>query len=142
MPYNYYESNYLGEKFESLLASSIGALIWVIIALVLSLVGCFLIYFMFIKKDNKLENKKLAWLRSFLKFDKMLIETILKISYIFIALFITLGSFAFFAYGFGGFLTCLLVIVFGNLIARIIYEGALIIVMIWKNTTEIKNKLK
>ena len=69
----------------------------------------------------------------------MLVETILKIAYIFVALFITLGSFALIGTNFLGFLTTL---VFGNLIARIVYEFALIIIMIWKNTTEIKNKTK
>ena len=32
----------------------LGAIIWLVIALILSLVGCFFIYFMFVKKDNKL----------------------------------------------------------------------------------------
>lgn len=142
MGYDYYGYDNLGSSLNHGIAAGVGVSVWLIIALILSLVGCFLIYFMFVKKDNKLKNNKLEWLRSFLRFDKMLIEVILKIAYIFAALFITLGSFAFFAFGFGGFLLCLLTIVFGNLIARIIYEGMLMRVMIWKNTTEIKNKIK
>ena len=117
----------------------IGSLIWVIIAFVVSLIGCFVVYFIFLKKDGKLANKKLDWLRDFLRFDNMLIETILKIGYIFTALFLTLGSFALISTSFFAFLATL---IFGNLLARIIYEGALIKVMIWKNTTEIKKKLK
>lgn len=142
MGYDYYGNDSLISSLDSGVAAGVGVTVWVIIALILSLVGCFLVYFMFVKKNNKLKNEKLEWLRSFLRFDKMLIETILKIAYIFAALFITLGSFAFFALGFGGFLLCLLTIVFGNLIARICYEGMLIKIMIWKNTTEIKEKLK
>lgn len=142
MGYDYYGNDSLISSLDSGVAAGVGVTVWVIIALVLSLVGCFLVYFMFVKKNNKLKNEKLEWLRSFLRFDKMLIETILKIAYIFAALFITLGSFAFFAFGFGGFLLCLLTIVFGNIIARICYEGMLIKIMIWKNTVEIKGKLK
>ena len=142
MSYDYYGYDNLGSSLKQGIAAGVGVSVWLIIALILSLVGCFLIYFMFVKKDNKLNNNKLEWLRSFLRFDKMLIEVILKIAYVFAALFITLGSFAFFAFGFGGFLLCLLTIVFGNLIARIMYEGMLMRVMIWKNTTEIKNKIK
>lgn len=142
MGYDYYGYDNLGSSLNHGIAAGVGVSVWLIIALILSLVGCFLIYFMFVKKGNKLKNNKLEWLRSFLRFDKMLIEVILKIAYIFTVLFITLGSFAFFAFGFGGFLLCLLTIVFGNLIARIIYEGMLMRVMIWKNTTEIKNKIK
>ena len=113
--------------------------IWLIISLIVSLIGCFFVYFMFVKKDGKEKNKYLAWLKSFLRFDNMLIETILKIAYIFAALFITLSSFAIIGTSFLGFLTTL---VFGNLITRIVYEFALIIIMIWKNTNEIKNKTK
>ena len=142
MGYDYYGNDSLISSLDSGVAAGVGVTVWVIFALILSLVGCFLVYFMFVKKNNKLKNEKLEWLRSFLRFDKMLIETILKIAYIFAALFITLGSFAFFALGFGVFLLCLLTIVFGNLIARICYEGMLIKIMIWKNTTEIKEKLK
>ena len=113
--------------------------VWLIISLILSFIGCFFIYFMFVKKDGKEKNKYLAWLKSFLRFDNMLIETILKIAYIFAALCITLSSFAIIGTSFLGFLTTL---VFGNLITRIVYEFALIIIMIWKNTNEIKNKTK
>ena len=119
----------------------IGGIIWIIISLIVAFVGCFLVYFMFVNKDNKLKNNKLEWLRSYLKFDKMLIEIILKIAYIFAAICITLIPLAFIT-SFGSFIGVLLFIIFGNLITRVIYELSLIKVMIWKNTTEIKNKLK
>ena len=113
--------------------------IWLIIALVLSLVGCFVVYFLFVVKADKPKEKFLAWLKSFLSFDKMLIEPMLKIGYLFAALFTTLGSFAFIG---SSFLAFLFTLVLGNLIVRLVYEAALMKVMIWKNTTEIKNKLK
>ena len=85
------------------------------------------------------KNKYLVWIKSFLRFDKMLIESILKISYIFAALFITLGSFGLIGTSFLAFILTLTV---GNLLARVIYEAALIKIMIWKNTTEINKKIK
>lgn len=133
--YNY-GYDVLGSSYGNSMAES-G--IWLIIAFVLSLIGCFLVYFLFVKKDAPLNNKFLAWLRDFLRFDKMLLEVIVKIAYIFTALFITLGSFALISVSFVSFL---MMLVFGNIIARVIYEASLIIIMIWKNTTEIKNKLK
>ena len=142
LDYSGYGYDHLGSSLDSAATAGVGVMVWLIIALIAAIVGCFLVYFMFVKKDDKLKNSKLEWLRSFLRFDKMLIEPILKIAYIFAAIFITLGSFAFLAAGFGGFLICLLTIVFGNLIARIIYEGMLIRIMIWKNTNEIKEKVK
>ena len=116
----------------------LGSIIWLIISLVAALAGCFIVYFIFVKKDKKEKNKFLAWLKEFLSFDKMLIEPILKISYIFTAIFLTLGSFAFI----GNFFVFLSMLVFGNLMARIIYEAGLIRIMIWKNTTEIKKNMK
>ena len=137
-----YDYGYGYNNMNSGVAMGLGATIWLILAFIVALVGCFLVYFLFVKKDSELKNSKLVWLRKYLRFDKMLIETILKIAYIFAAIFITLAPFAFLAAGFVGFIICLLTIVFGNLITRIIYEGMLIKIMIWKNTREIKDKLK
>lgn len=139
MSYDYYGYDGLGS---SAVANSVGVVVWVIIALIAALVGCFLVYFMFVKKNGDLKNKKLEWLRSFLRFDKMLIEPILKICYIFGAIFTTLAPFAFLAEGFLGFLICLATIIFGNILLRLIYEGSLIMIMIWKNSREIKDSLK
>ena len=116
-----------------------GSLIWLIVALVVSIIGCFVVYFLFVRKDVNTKKPFVKWLKDFLSFDKMLIEPILKIAYIFAALFITLGSFAIIG---TSFLSFLMILIFGNIIARICYELALINVMIWKNTTEIKNKVK
>ena len=137
MGYNYgYDT--VGSSF-NLGNEAMGSAVWAGISLILALVGCFLVYFLFVNKDTKLDNKFLNWLRAFLRFDKMLIETILKICYIFFALFITLSSFGMIGSSFLGFL---LYLVIGNLLARVIYEASLIIIMIWKNTTEIKQTLK
>ena len=118
----------------------LGSLIWIIVSVILALVGCFVVYFLIVNNKNfKSDNKFLTWLVDFLRFDKMLIETILKIAYIFAAIFITLVSFALIPVNFFSFL-CMLVV--GNIIARVIYEAGLIKIMIWKNTTEIKKNLK
>lgn len=118
----------------------LGSLIWIIVSVIIALIGCFLVYFMFVANNNfKTKNKFVSWLVDFLRFDKMLIETILKICYIFVAIFVTLGSFALIPVNFFSFLGML---IGGNILARVLYEAALIKVMIWKNTTEIKKNLK
>ena len=116
-----------------------GEAIWTLVSFIVALIGCFVVYFVFVAKKEEPKQKFLAWMKSFLSFDKMLIEVIIKIAYIFAALFITLFSFALIG---TSFLLFLLVLVFGNLITRIIYEAIIMRIMIWKNTTEIKNKLK
>ncbi len=139
LDYGQYGYDHLGSSLNAGSGMGLGALIWLIIVLVVALVGCFVIYFMFVKPDKKIENKTLAWFKGFLRFDKMLIEDILKISYIFEVILITLGSFALIGTNFFAFLG---VLIGGNLLARIIYEAGLIMIMIWKNTTEINKKTK
>lgn len=141
--YNYNYGGGLGSS-NSLLGSSstsglAGAGVWAIIALVLALVGCFLVYFLFVAKKENPKQKFWAWFKDFLSFDKMLIEPIIKITYYFVAIYLTLVSFALISVN---FLTFLAVLVLGNLFARIITEGMLIMIMIWKNTVEIKKNLK
>ena len=137
MPYSsYYPTTSLTSSSPSM---GTGALIWLIVSLVVAIIGCFVVYFIFVNKKENPKEKFLAWLKSFLSFDKMLIEPMLKIAYIFAAIFITLGSFSLIGSSFLAFLFMLTV---GNLGARLLYEAALMKVMIWKNTTEIKNKLK
>jgi len=119
--------------------AGIGNLVWTIISFIAALAGCFIVYFLFIKKDVKTKNDFVAWLKKFLSFDAMLIEPILKIAYLFCVIFITLSSFSLIG---TSFISFLMTLVFGNLLIRVVYEIALIKIMIWKNTTEIKNKLK
>ena len=119
--------------------SAMGATVWTIVSLILALIGCFVIYFLFVIKKGDNKQKFLTWLRDFLSFKTMLIEPILKISYLFFAIFITLGSFALIG---TNFLSFLLTLIIGNIVLRITYEALLIMIMIWKNTTDINKKMK
>lgn len=118
---------------------SAGSNVWSIIALVLSIIGAILAYFMFVKPEKNYPNKFVNWLRSFLNFNEMLIEPILKVTYIFLALLITLTSFNFISVHFLLFLAYLIL---GNLLVRVIYEASMMMVGIWKNTKEINKKMK
>ena len=69
----------------------------------------------------------------------MLIEPILKVTYIFLALFVTLTSFNYISVN---FLLFLLTLVLGNLVIRVVYEASMMMVGIWKNTKEINKKMK
>lgn len=133
--YNF-DYDYLGSSNYGSL-SSYGT--WSIIAAVLAVVGGFLVYYLFIKPNKKMPNKFLTWLKDFSDFKTMVIEPILKISYLMLAIFITLNSFSLISVS---FLAFILTLVFSNLILRIIYESTLILLMIWKNTSEINKKMK
>ena len=130
----YYTTGYnLGREFGS------AAGIWTIVAFILAVIGAVLAYFMFVKPEKKYSNKFVNWLRSFLKFDEMLIEPILKITYIFLMLFVTLGSFELIGTSFVAFL---LTLILGNVLISVVYEASMIMIGIWKNTKEINKKMK
>jgi len=123
----------------SLFGSVANGSAWSIVSLVLGIVGAILGYFMFVKPDKKYPNKFVNWLRDFLDFKEMLIETILKITYMFLAIFITLASFDLIRFD---FLIFVLTLILGNLVLRVAYESVMVLLGIWKNTKEINAKMK
>ena len=68
----------------------------------------------------------------------MWLESILKVTYLILAIYITLQSFGLIG---TSFLLFILMLVLGNIILRIVYEMSLILLTICKNTTEINSKL-
>lgn len=121
-------------------SSAVGSTVWIILSLILAIVGGILVYFLFLSKKN--EGKFtgfLGWLYDFLSFKKMFLETLLKVTYLIIAIYITLSSFALIGESFLAFLLQLLL---GNVIARVVYEFSLILLVICRNTTEIAKNTK
>lgn len=127
---------------DDLVGASTGAFIWTIISIVLAIVGGILVYTLFLNKKNDGKFKGfVAWLYDFLKFKVMSIEVILKVCYLIAAIFITLWAFTWF--GAGSMWWMFFVwLIGGNLATRIAYELALITVMIWRNTEEIRKNTK
>ena len=76
-----------------------------------------------IRHNNKKEdNKYLAWFKDFANFKKMLIEPILKVTYLILAIFITLYSFGLIGVSFVAFL---LTLTLGNILLRLAYETSI-----------------
>ena len=127
-------TNLLGLSF-----AAIGQDVWVTVAFVLAILAAVGGYFFFVKPERKYPNKIVTWLRSFLNFDEMLIEPILKITYIFVTVYVVLTSFSLISFSFLAFVEYLLL---GVLLIRVSYEGLMILIGIWKNTKEINKKMK
>lgn len=126
--------------YSSTASAAVGNAVWLIVSLIIAVVGGILIYFLFLSRKN--EGKFtgfVAWLYDVLSFKKMFLETLLKITYLVLAIYITLSSFAMIGSNFIGFLLTLLV---GNLVVRIIYEFSLILLIICRNTTDIARNTK
>ena len=125
----------------SLLSTSdaVNSSVWLIVSIILAVIGGILIYLLFLSKKNEGKFKGfVGWLYDFLSFKKMFMEALLKITYLIVALYITLSSFALIGSNFIGFLAILII---GNVVARLVYEFSLLLLVICRNTTEINKKL-
>lgn len=117
---------------------AVNSAIWTVVSFVLAIVGGFVIYFVFLNKKNEGRFYGfLQWLYDFLSFKKMFIEAFLKIAYLITAIFITLLSLSMIT----NFFAFLMLLVVGNVVARAIYEFALVTLVMCRNTTEINDKL-
>ena len=131
---SYYSTNLLSSS-----NSMADASVWIIVSIILAIIGGILIYFLFLSKKNEGKfNGFVGWLYDFLSFKKMFMEALLKITYLIVALYITLSSFALIGTSFIGFLAMLII---GNVVARLVYEFSLLLLVICRNTTEINKKL-
>ena len=111
--------------------------IWSIVALVLAVVGGILVHFLFVKAKEEPKNKYAKWLKDFLAFKTMWIESIIKILYYIATIFIILFSFSFISLGGFGFLMFICMLVLGPVGVRIAYEAIIMFIMIWRNTKDI-----
>ncbi len=117
-----------------------GAMIWTIVSLILALIGGIVLYFtVFANKNEEKYKGFMAWLYDFIKFKKLYITTVLKISYLVGAIFLTLFSFALISVS---FLSFLLTLTLGNLLLRMVYEFSLVLLSIHENVAEINKKIK
>ena len=110
-----------------------------VILFLIALVGGICAYLMFVKSDEEPKDQRLLKLKEFLSFKKMIIEGLLKASYIIFALFITLYSFQIMVGT--SFITGLMLLILLNIMLRIGYEASLIVLLIWRNTSDISKKL-
>lgn len=137
--------NAYGSDFDSYFGNSgVSSLqsagMWTIISLVVAIVAGICLYFtVFADKNENNYKGFMAKLYEFVKFKKMYITTILKVSYLVFAIFTTLSSFSFIS---TSFVLFLLVLIGGNLILRIVYEFSLVLLSIHENVGEINKKIK
>lgn len=110
-----------------------------VILFLIALVGGVCAYLMFVKSDEEPKDPRLVKLKEFLSFKKMIIEGLLKATYIIFALFITLYSFQIMVGT--SFITGLMLLILLNIMLRIGYEASLIVLLIWRNTSDISKKL-
>ena len=113
--------------------------VWAIVSLLVALCAGIVLYFTFLNPKNAEHytgaTKKIY---DFLSFKVMSLETILKICYLVVAIYITISSFSLIS---ESFIEFLLVLFLGNIVVRLIFEGSLLILMIHKELVEVNRKL-
>ncbi|MBR1718267.1 MAG: hypothetical protein IJ715_03245 [Bacilli bacterium] len=112
--------------------------IWAVISFVAAIVGGIILYFTFLSKNNdgEFEGFKRK-LYDFLNFKTLTIEALLKICYLITSIFITLISLGLIGTSFIAFI---MLLIFGNLMIRVTYEFALLIILIYRNVKELNEK--
>ncbi len=119
--------------------STVDSSVWGIVSILVALCVGIVLYFTFLNPKNAEHytgaTKKIY---DFLTFKVMSLETILKICYLVIAIYITISSFSLIS---TSFIEFLLVLFLGNIIVRLLFEGALLILMIHKELVEVNSKL-
>ena len=69
-----------------------GQMVWAIIAAVIALIGGIVLYFTFLNSKNEGRFKGfLGWMYDFLTFRKMMLEALLRICYLILVIYVTLG---------------------------------------------------
>lgn len=108
--------------------------VWGVVSLLVAICAGIVLYFTFLSPKNEDSytgaTKKIY---DFLSFKTMSIEAILKVLYLVIAIYITISSFSLIT---TSFVLFLMVLVFGNIVARLIFEGALLIIMIYRRLND------
>ncbi len=132
---SYYDLMDYGTKTSS--AAEAG--IWIIIAAILAVIGGVLVYFLFVNKKETPKGKFLIWLKDFLSFKTMWVETLIKVFYYITTIFVILASFAIIS---TSFLSFILTLILGPVLTRLVYEGMLMFIMIWRNTKDISEHTK
>ncbi|MBO5477067.1 MAG: hypothetical protein J6A15_04880 [Clostridia bacterium] len=116
------------------------AAVGMIFIVLLAIGGGIALYCTFLSKKNDGKFKGfVAWLYDVLSFKKMLVEMLLKVTYLIAAIYITLNSiFTLFSNP----IVAIILLLVGNLLLRLVYEFALISILTCRNTTEINSNLK
>lgn len=113
------------------------SLILPILALIVIIAGGLALYFLFVRKPNRFQGAA-AKLHDALNFRTFYTEKLLRALYSITVVAIVAYSVVLL---FTHFFTALLVFVLGNLVARIVYEYALLLLVLCRNTQEINRKM-
>ena len=149
----YYGYGMGGSPLNSLLQAGTAFTVLSIVAFIASIVCTVIVYKKYVSTADaysRVNRDKQETLRSFLRFDTLIIEKILKafylfgaISTVFFALAFLISSLFVSAGAFGGTLIAVIIFVpISELVHRVVYEFVMLNIVIARNSTEIKNMMQ
>ena len=115
----------------------------ILIAAVIALIVAVLLFVMVVQRKKAFKGRFSNWLREYLNFRSILIAGIMKFSYLFLSVFLTIMSIVVMCSGRGEailpmILAGLALLIFGNILLRIITEMTMAIIVMWENTSDIR----
>lgn len=110
---------------------------------VISLIITILVFIFVVEKKKAPKSGFIKWLREYLNFRSILISGIIKFVYLFLAVLLTICSFVVMTQGgsdrtLEAILLGLVILVFGNILLRILMELIMIMIGLWKNTSDMR----
>ena len=115
-----------------------GVQTWEIVSIVIALCGGIVAYLLFVNKKTRV-TKALPKLRDILDGEKLYIEHLVRAIYLIVTIYFILHSFGYISISWEIFLEELLL---KPILARVVFEFAIVVLHIWKNTTEIADNTK
>ncbi len=129
--------------FDVSIFETIGNVIKTIFAVLFGIIaiggGAFLHFTVFGKKNQDKYSGFMGWLYEYFNFEKLMIEPLLKLTYIIAAIHITLSALLELT-SFDGIIDCFTQLIFGNIALRVVYELILLLVSMARNLNELNGK--
>ena len=109
----------------------------------IALITAILVFVLVVKRKKSFKGRFANWIKEFLNFRSILVAGIIKILYIFLAVFLTIMSIIVMFQGKGDdvlpmVLSGLALLIFGNILLRVMLELTMAMIVVWENTSDIR----
>ena len=110
---------------------------------IIALITAILVFIFVIQRKKSFKGRFANWIKEFLNFRSILVAGIIKILYVFLAVFLTIMSIILMFQGKGDevlpmVLTGLASLIFGNILLRVMLELTMALIVVWENTSDIR----
>lgn len=114
-----------------------------LVVAIIALITAILVFFFVIQRKKSFKGRFANWIKEFLNFRSILVAGIIKILYVFLAVFLTIMSIILMFQGKGDevlpmVLTGLALLIFGNILLRVMLELTMALIVVWENTSDIR----